>query len=74
MSAAKAHRWTMGEALPQVMTTEEVAAYLSVTRQTVYEMVARGELEANTDRRKGRPLRIWAESVVDWARGKRRSA
>lgn len=67
-------RFRLGDELPMVMTAEEVAALLGVTRQTVYLMVDAGELEANADRKRGRPLRIWAESVVAYVRGKRRSA
>ena len=60
----------VGEALPLVMSAEEVAAVLLTTRQTVYQMVAAGELEANGNRKRGRPLRIWGESVVAYVRNR----
>ncbi len=57
-----------------VLTVPEVCEVLRLDRRTVYAMLDSGELESSGRTGKGRPIRIWTESVVAWARGKRRAS
>ena len=40
------HHADQGEPLPQVMTVDQVAAYLQLSKRTVYNMAAAGEMPA----------------------------
>lgn len=62
------------EAPPQVMTVPEVAAYLGMTRQKVYELLDAGAFESSGRSGKGHTIRVWGPSVVSWVRGQRRPA
>lgn len=52
-----------------VLTVAEAGAFLRIDPRTIRAMVRAGELEGNQH---GHCIRITRESVVDWARGKRR--
>lgn len=58
-----------GVDLPPVMTVAEVCELLRLDRRTVYSMIDDGTLESSGRSGKGRPIRIWTESVIAWARG-----
>ena len=57
-------------ALPEVMTPDELAAFLRLNRKTVYELLARRAIPGS--RRIGRRYRIARDAVLDWLRGQDR--
>lgn len=66
----------MGEAarkfdLAELMTPEEVAAWLGITRRAVYDMVHRGEFPAESIVRIGTRLRFDAACLRSWLAEKR---
>ena len=58
------------DALPQVMTVDELARLLRVNRKTAYDALARGEIPGA--RRIGRTYRISRDAVLEWLRGQAR--
>ena len=54
-----------------LLKAREVARKLSMAPSTVYQMIARGELEAV---RRGRSVRVPVEAVADWVTKQRDSA
>ena len=58
------------DALPAVMTPDEVAALLRLNRKTIYDLIRRGELPGA--RRFGRSIRVSRDAVLDWLRGQGR--
>jgi len=54
------------ENLPAVLTVEEVANILRVNRKTVYEAVARKEIQGYL--RIGRVIRFSREAFLEWLR------
>ncbi len=57
------------DALPEILTVEEVAEWLRVNRKTVYEAASRDEIPC---RKIGRILRFSREAVVQWLTGQGR--
>ena len=53
--------------LPEMLTVEEAAAMLRVNRNTVYDLVARGEIPGV--RRVGRIFRLSRRVHLDWIEG-----
>ena len=51
-----------------VMTAEEVATYLNISRSTVYRLAERGEIPVT---RVGRSLRFTRESIDEWLESRR---
>jgi excisionase family DNA binding protein len=58
------------DALPPVMTVDELARLLRVNRKTAYDALARGEIPGA--RRIGRTYRISRDAVLEWLRGQAR--
>lgn len=58
---------TTDDASSLLMTPKEVAAYLRVSRQYVYELCSAGELESVALRGSSRARRIFRSSVDEWA-------
>ena len=55
--------------LPEVMTADEVAAFLRVNPKTVYAAVAAGQLPG---RRVGKRIVFWRDALLDWLRSNER--
>ena len=53
--------------MPQLMTLEEVAAYLRVTKKTIYRLLERDSIPAT---KVGRQWRFDKDSIDDWLRQK----
>ena len=60
--------------MPPVLTVNEVCDYLRLDRRTVYALIDDRSLESNGRSGKGRPIRVWTASVLDYVRGKRRAS
>ena len=58
------------DALPAVLTVEELAAYLRVNRKTIYQAIAAGELPGA--RHIGGTIRICRDAVLTWLSGEGR--
>ncbi|MBI3129507.1 MAG: helix-turn-helix domain-containing protein [Candidatus Tectomicrobia bacterium] len=54
--------------LPAVLTVDELAEFLRVGRDTVYQAIAKGEIPGAC--RIGRTIRISRDAMLDWVRGK----
>jgi len=52
------------DALPEILTADEVAQLLRLNRKTVYEALARGEIPGA--RRIGRTYRIARSALLEW--------
>lgn len=47
---------------PPILTPDEAARLLRVSKSTVYHMVSRGELKGSVKR--GKPLRFWRDRLI----------
>lgn len=61
----------MKRALPELLTPDDVATWLRITKQAVYDMVHRGEIPASCIVKIGTRLRFDAEALRRWLAEKR---
>ncbi|MEO1278961.1 MAG: helix-turn-helix domain-containing protein [Planctomycetota bacterium] len=47
---------------PPILTPDEAARLLRISKSTVYHMVSRGELRGSVKR--GKPLRFWRDRLI----------
>ncbi len=51
-----------GDRFPAILTPNEAARLLRVSKSTVYHMVSRGNLRTSVKR--GKPLRFWRDRLI----------